>query len=191
MNKLTQWVFHEIQNDMVDCNDMQEENMGEGLKITDGKIVQFHYTLTNDDGEILDSSKDAGPLTYLHGASNVVPGLELRMNGHQVGDKFVAIVPPDEGYGEYQQPGPQPVERSAFPADAEISVGITFSVQAGTGEVFNVWVTKVEGDTVHVDANHPLAGVTLHFDVDVVDIRDASEDEIAHGHPHGPGGHQH
>ena len=105
------------------------------------------------------------------------------MIGHQAGDKFVAVIAPSEGYGEYQEPGPQPVERSAFPDDAQLFEGATFSVQAGTGEVFPVWIKKVEDDTVYVDANHPLAGVTLHFDVEIVDIRDASEDEISQGRP--------
>ena len=87
--------------------------MSDVQRIGNGKVVRFHYTLRNSDNEQLDSSVEAGPLAYLHGASNVVPGLERHMSGHQTGDKFVAVIAPSEGYGEYQQPGPQPVERSA------------------------------------------------------------------------------
>ncbi|MBV70870.1 MAG: peptidylprolyl isomerase [Myxococcales bacterium] len=160
--------------------------MSDASTVDNGKIVRFHYTLTNDAGEQLDSSRESTPLAYLHGANNIVPGLERHMRGHQAGDKFVAVVGPSEGYGEYQEPGPQPVERSAFPEDAQLFEGATFSVQAGTGDVFPVWITKVEDDTVYVDANHPLAGVTLHFDVEIVDIRDASEEEMTQGHPSPP-----
>ena len=165
--------------------------MSDIQRIENGKVVRFHYTLRNSENEQLDTSAEAGPLAYLHGAKNIVPGLERHMAGHQTGDRFVAVIAPNEGYGDYQQPGPQPVDRAAFPEDADLRVGVSFTVEAGNGEVFNVWVTAVEEDKVYVDANHPLAGVTLHFDVEIVEIRDASPEEIAHGHPHGPGGHHH
>ena len=165
--------------------------MSDIQRIENGKVVRFHYTLRNSEKEQLDTSAEAGPLAYLHGAKNIVPGLERHMTGHQTGDKFVAVIAPNEGYGEYQQPGPQPVDRGAFPETADLRVGVSFTVEAGNGEVFNVWVTAVEEDKVYVDANHPLAGVTLHFDVEIVEIRDASPEEIACGHPHGPGGHHH
>jgi FKBP-type peptidyl-prolyl cis-trans isomerase SlyD len=165
--------------------------MSDNLKVANNRVVQFNYTLKTDTGELLDTSDGVDPLTYLHGASMVVPGLERHMAGHQVGDKFSAVVSPEEGYGEYQEPGPQPVPRTSFPAEAELLVGMSFPVEAKSGERFSVWITDVQDDTVYVDANHPLAGKTLHFDIEIMTIRDATQEEVAHGHPHGPGGHHH
>jgi len=159
--------------------------------IADGKVVSFHYTLTNDDGEVLDSSSGRGPMPYLHGASNIVPGLEKQMTGKAVGATFDAVVPPAEGYGERGGPEPQPVPRSAFPSDMPLDKGTPLQAQSPDGQVMMLFIDRVEGDTVFVDHNHPLAGVTLNFAVEVVEIRDATADEKAHGHPHGPGGHHH
>ena len=159
--------------------------------ITDGTVVQFHYTLTTDDGTVVDTSQGSTPLAYLHGAGNIVPGLERQMTSHVVGDKFTAVVPPEEGYGPRQEMPPQPVPRSQFPADMEIAPGMAFHAQGPNGEQIQVFVAGVEEDNVLVDINHPLAGATLNFEVEITDIRAASEEEIAHGHPHGPGGHDH
>jgi len=154
--------------------------------VQDGKIVQFHYTLKNTAGELIDSSTGSEPLSYLHGASNIVPGLERQLTGHGVGDSLDATVPPDEGYGERQGEGPQPVPRDAFPAEFLLQAGMQFVAQSPEGDRFPLWITSVEDDQVHVDRNHPLAGETLHFAVEITDIRDATEQEREHGHPHGP-----
>jgi len=151
--------------------------------IADGKVVSFHYTLTNDAGEVLDSSSGRGPMPYLHGAQNIVPGLERQMTGKAAGDTFDAVVPPAEGYGERGGPEPQPVPRSAFPADMPLEKGIPLQAQAPDGQVMMLFIDRVEGDTVFVDHNHPMAGVTLNFAVEVVDIRDATDAEKAQGHP--------
>jgi FKBP-type peptidyl-prolyl cis-trans isomerase SlyD len=156
-----------------------------------GKVVSFHYTLTNDSGEVLDSSTGRDALPYLHGGGNIVPGLEKQMAGKAVGDSFDAVVPPTEGYGERSGPEPQAVERSAFPDDAPLQKGMQFVAQTPDGQHIPLWVDRIEGDTVFVDHNHPLAGVTLHFAVEITEIRDATAEEQAHGHPHGPGGHDH
>lgn len=153
--------------------------------ITTGKVVFFHYTLTDADGEVIDSSEGMEPMPYLHGAENIVPGLERQMEGRLVGDRFTAVVPPEEGYGEVEGPGPQTIPRDAFPEDAELEEGMQFAAQDEEGNEMPLWVVSVEDDVVIVDQNHPLAGVTLHFQVEIVDMRDATEVEIAHGHPHG------
>ena len=157
----------------------------------DGKVVSIHYTLKDDDGEVVDSSSGGEPLEYLHGAGNIVPGLEAAMKGKTIGDKFNVKVPPADGYGEVVGNGPRPVPRSAFPDDVEIEEGMQFFVRGPDGEPFPVWVAEVSDEQVLIDANHPLAGENLNFEVEVVGIRDATEEEVEHGHPHGPEGHHH
>jgi len=156
--------------------------------ISDGNVVLFHYTLKNGEGETLDSSEGADPLFYLHGAGNIVPGLEEELTGKSVGDKMSVVVPPEKGYGVRGGPGPQPVDRAAFPAEVTLEVGMQFHAEAPDGSPLTLWISAIEGDQVMVDANHPLAGVTLHFDIEVTGIRSATDDELAHGHPHGPDG---
>lgn len=157
------------------------------------KVVSFHYTLTNNDGEVLDTSRDedGSPMAYLHGSGQIVPGLEKAMEGKTTGDAFKATIAPEDGYGERQGDGPQSVDRSNFPPEADIQEGMMFVAEMPDGQQAPVWVVGVEGDNVLLDSNHPLAGETLHFDVEVTDVRDATAEELAHGHAHGPGGHHH
>jgi FKBP-type peptidyl-prolyl cis-trans isomerase SlyD len=155
------------------------------------KVVTIHYTLRDDAGAILDSSRDSDPLDYLHGHGGIVPGLERAMEGKAVGETVKVTVPPKDGYGEPSGPGPRQVPRDAFPGDVELEKGMQFFAPGPKGRPVPVWVTDVHADHVHIDTNHPLAGATLHFDVEVVAIRDATQDELAHGHPHGPDGHGH
>lgn len=160
--------------------------------VADGKVVLFHYTLTDDDGAVLDTSRDRGePMPYLHGARNIVPGLESQMTGRSVGDRFDAAVPPDQGYGEHNGMAPQAVPRSEFPDDLPLREGMQLMAQAESGQHIPIWISSVEADTIYIDMNHPLAGKTLHFDIEITGIRDATADEQAHGHPHGPDGHHH
>jgi FKBP-type peptidyl-prolyl cis-trans isomerase SlyD len=147
--------------------------------------------LRDKEGALIDRSEGTEPLYYLHGAENLVPGLESALLGRGVGEKLSVAVPPDEGYGERQGPGPQAVPRASFPDDAELEEGMPFTVENEDGEEIDLWITAIEDDQVLVDVNHPLAGVTLCFDVEVVSIRDATVDEQVHGHPHTPGGHHH
>ncbi len=160
------------------------------MQIAERRVAQFHYTLTNDQGEVLDSSAGHEPLTYLHGKGNIVPGLEKALEGKQAGDKLKVSVPPEEGYGAIHPELIQSVPRSAFQGVADIQVGMRFQAETGHGPVL-VRVTGVSADTVTVDGNHELAGQTLHFEVEVTNVRDASVEEVLHGHVHGPGGHQH
>lgn len=158
--------------------------------VSEGKVVVFHYTLTDDEGEVVETSTEGQPLSYLHGAGKIVPGLEEAMEGKSVGDEFDVEVAPAKGYGEKSGPGPQAVDRSEFPQDVELYEGMGFTAEMEDGGHLPLWVSSIEGDDIYVDQNHPLAGQTLHFDVEVVDIRDATDEEIAHGHAHGADGTQ-
>lgn len=159
--------------------------------VGDGVVVQIHYTLTTEGGEVLDTSVGAEPLEYLHGADNIVPGLERQMTGRVAGDKFVAEVAPEDGYGAATDREPQSVERSAFPAEIPLEEGMQLMAEGDDGDLTPIWILAVEGDNVLIGMDHPLAGVALNFDIEVVGMRAASPDEVAHGHPHGPGGHHH
>jgi FKBP-type peptidyl-prolyl cis-trans isomerase SlyD len=160
-------------------------------KIAPGKVVLFHYTLRDAEGTVIDSSAGRDPLPYLHGFRSIVPGLERQMEGRSPGDKFDATVPAAEGYGERQTPAPQPVPRAHFPEDLEIEAGMQFMAQEASGRQVPIWVVKVSADEVWIDRDHPMAGKTLHFSVEVIEVRDATSEEAAHGHVHGPGAHHH
>ena len=160
------------------------------MQIAENAVALFHYTLTNDAGEVLDSSRGREPLAYLHGAGNIVPGLEEAMEGKKVGDSFKVDVAPEDGYGLHHEGLVQDVPRAAFQGVDEIEPGMSFQAQTPQG-VHSVTVTKVTPEMVTVDGNHPLAGQTLHFDVEVTEVRAATEEELQHGHVHGVGGHHH
>jgi FKBP-type peptidyl-prolyl cis-trans isomerase SlyD len=159
--------------------------------IENGKAVSLEYVLTNDKGEELDRSKDDRPLLYLHGSRNIVSGLERQLEGKSVGDEFDARVPAEEGYGPKQKVKPIRMPRSRFPADVPVTRGMSFQTQTKEGKTFPLWVTKVQGPTITCTPLHPLSGVNLNFHVKVLEVRDATEEETAHGHVHGPGGHEH
>lgn len=166
-------------------------NQGPTMTITQNSAVSFHYTLTDDQGQQIDSSAGQDPLAYLHGAGNIIPGLEKALEGKSVGDQLNVEVSAEEGYGPVQQELIQEVPREAFQGVDSIEVGMQFEAQTGQGGAVPVTVTAVTDETVTVDGNHPLAGKTLNFDVTIADVREASEEELAHGHIHGPGGHHH
>jgi len=158
--------------------------------ITKDKVVRMHYTLTNDAGEQLDSSQGGEPLAYLHGAKNIIAGLEAELEGKEQGAALKVTVQPGQAYGEYQDQLKQEVEKSKFGEDFDLKEGEKFQAQTEQGPIIGA-VIEIKDDTVIVDFNHDLAGVTLHFDVEIMEVRDASDEEIEHGHVHGPGGHQH
>lgn len=166
------------------------ENAAESPIATD-MVVGIHYTLKNGAGDVLDSSSGADPLLYLHGHDNIVPGLERKLTGKAIGDKLNVTVQPADGYGERDPRGEQRVPREAFPADVTLEQGMQLALRDPSGAVVPLWIARVEPDVVHIDLNHPLAGEVLHFDVEVVSIRAATSEELEHGHPHGPDGHEH
>ncbi len=154
------------------------------LTIGDKVVVSIDYTLTNSVGEKIDSSEGNGPLKYLHGAGNIIPGLEAALLGNVSGATMQVVVPAAEGYGEVLPELVETVPLSAFQGVEQIEPGMAFEAQGSDGATRRITVSKVEEDQITVDANHPLAGMDLHFDVTVVDVRAASEEEIAHGHAH-------
>jgi FKBP-type peptidyl-prolyl cis-trans isomerase SlyD len=160
------------------------------MQIAPNSVAAFHYTLTDEQNQVIDSSAGRDPLTYLHGSGQIVPGLEKQMEGRSVGDKFDAEVAPEEGYGTHQPGLMQEVPREAFQGVEDIQPGMQFQGRGPQGEI-NVTVTRVEDDKVFIDGNHPLAGKSLHFAIEVIDVREASAQELEHGHVHGAGGHQH
>ena len=160
------------------------------MQIEAQKVVTLKYTLTDNDGNIIDQSND-GSFAYLHGANNIIPGLESALQGKKAGDALDVSVAPEDGYGEHDASKTQDVPRNMFPEDTEITPGMQFHAQGPNGEVVVVTVINVSDDSVTVDGNHPLAGVQLNFAVEVVEVRNALQEELEHGHVHGPEGHHH
>ncbi len=162
------------------------------MQISKNKVVSLDYVLTNDQGEVIARSDETSTFAYLHGANNIIPGLEQALEGHQTGDSVQVTVPPEKAYGERDDNLTQTLDRSQFQGVDELQVGMQF--HAGNADGTNIQVvtiTNLDGDAVTIDANHPLAGITLNFDVTVRDVREATAEELDHGHVHGPGGHGH
>ena len=162
------------------------------LEAAEGRVVGIYYTLKDSEDNVLDTNRSGGdPLAYLHGAQNIVKGLENALAG-KVKDDFVdVVVDAAEGYGERQEDLVKPVERSNFPADGEPEAGMMVHGQNEHGQHLQGVIVGVDGENVTVDFNHPLAGQSLHFEVTVTGVREATAEEVTHGHPHGPGGHEH
>lgn len=160
------------------------------MQITKDKVAIIDYTLKNEAGEVLDSSQGGEPLAYLHGANNIIPGLESALEGQAAGDEIQVSVPPEEAYGVRNEALRQEVDKSQFSGVEDLQVGMQFRVPSQQGDMV-IRVADIADDTVTVDGNHQLAGMTLHFDVTVKDVREATDEEKAHGHVHGPGGHHH
>ncbi len=160
------------------------------MKISKDKVVSIEYTLRDDAGTVLDTSDGREPLAYLHGNGNLIPGLEAQLEGKSSNESLKVAVAPADGYGEFDAGQIVDVPRSQFTGVADLAVGMQFTASGPDGHRI-VTVTKVGLETVTVDGNHPLAGKTLNFDVRIVGVREATAEELSHGHVHGPGGHHH
>ena len=160
------------------------------MNIEQNAVVSIHYTLTNDAGDTIDSSAGGDPLAYLHGNGNLIPGLERELAGKTVGDKFTVKIAPGDGYGEHDKGLIQRVPRRSLRGVKNVQVGMQLQAHTEQGPR-TVTVTHIAGDMVTIDGNHPLAGQSLNFDIEVTDVRAATEEELSHGHVHGPGGHHH
>ena len=160
------------------------------MQIAQHTVVTLNYTLKDNDGKLIDESHDSS-FAYLHGANNIVGGLEDALSGKSSGDKMSVSIAPDQAYGAHDASRVESVPRELFPDDTEIEPGMQFHAQGPNEQPIMVTVVGVEADKVTIDGNHPLAGVELNFDVEVMDVRDATAEEIAHGHVHGPHGHDH
>lgn len=156
------------------------------MKIGAGAVVAIDYTLTDDSGEVIDSS-DGEPLEYLHGTGQIVPGLERELEGRQAGDNLKVKVSPADGYGEHDPNRVVEVERTELPDDLELEMGMELCTEGPEGEPTVMWITEISESHVTLDGNHPLAGQTLNFSIDVRTVRKATADEVSHGHVHGPG----
>jgi len=158
--------------------------------IETNRVVSMHYTLKDAEGNVLDSSANREPLAYIQGIGNLIPGLEIQLEGKQKGDKVEAVVAPNDAYGEVREDLFHVVPKSGFQGDEELVAGIQVQLDSEHGPMIAT-VSKIDGEEVTLDLNHPLAGQTLFFDVEIMDVRIAEQDELDHGHVHGPGGHQH
>ncbi len=159
------------------------------MQISKNSVVSFHYTLNDSEGKLLDTSAGREAFTYIHGLGMIVPGLEEEMEGRSAGDNLNVAIPPGKGYGEFDPQLIHKVPQDRF-GDQKVEAGMQF--QAGErGDMGVFTVMEVEDGNVMLNGNHPLAGVTLHFNVEITDVRAATEEELAHGHVHGPGGHHH
>jgi FKBP-type peptidyl-prolyl cis-trans isomerase SlyD len=160
------------------------------MTIKQDSVVTLHYTLKDDAGEVIDSSASRNPLSYLHGRGNLIPGLERELQGRSAGDKLSVKIEAADGYGEYDKALVEQVPRRALKGITNIKVGTQLRGETEHGPR-TVIVTRIVGDMVTLDANHPLAGKNLNFEVEITSVRDATEEELTHGHVHGPGGHHH
>lgn len=160
------------------------------MQITKHAVAAIDYTLKNDAGDLIDTSSGQEPLSYVHGVGALVPGLEAELEGKSAGDKVDVRIAPEDGYGKRHEGMVQRVSRSLLPEEVEPRVGMQLQTQSEQGPLV-LTVVDVQDEEITVDGNHPLAGVTLHFEVDVVSVRAATAEEIEHGHVHGPGGHAH
>jgi len=156
------------------------------MKITADKVITINYILKDDEGVVIDQSSDAS-FAYLHGHSNIIPGLENALTDKEIGDSFSLVIEPKDAYGEYNPAITQVIPRESF-GDAEVEVGMQFHAESDVGQPVLITISEINGDDITIDGNPPLAGVTLHYDVDIMEIRDATAEELSHGHVHAAGG---
>ena len=157
------------------------------MKITQNKVVVMHYAVSDSEDTLIDSSYDHSPLALIHGSGYLIPGLEEALIDHEVGDKFEVEVPADKAYGQRHDGYVQTVPKELFADIEDLEVGTQLRAQTDEGEQ-TVIVVDVQENEITVDGNHPLAGIDLKFDVEILEVRDATEEELAHGHVHGEGG---
>jgi FKBP-type peptidyl-prolyl cis-trans isomerase SlyD len=155
------------------------------------KVVTFNYILKDTEGNLLDSTEKGGPFSFLTGNMQVLPGLEEALGNMIIGSKKNIKLAAADAYGEYDENAIQKVNRSLFPEEAELEIGVTYFAHSPEGQHLQFVITEIENDDITVNFNHPLAGKNLEFDVELLDVRDATPEEISHGHVHGPGGHHH
>jgi len=161
------------------------------MQVADNAVVGIEYTLKDSEGEVLDTSEGRGPLAYVHGKGGIIPGLQEALAGHSVGDELEVVVPPEKAYGQRNDQLLNRVPKEAFGGKLEFELGLQFPVQDQNGQMRMVTLVHIEDDAVVLDANHPLAGLELTFQVKIVEVREATAEELEHGHAHGPGGHSH
>ncbi|MDD5754910.1 MAG: peptidylprolyl isomerase [Methylococcales bacterium] len=160
------------------------------MQVSNNTAVSIHYTLTKDDGEVIDSSIGHEPLSYLHGTGSIIAGLEKVLHDKHVGDRFTANIPASDAYGQIFEDRIQVISREMFEGIDNIEVGMQFHADVSEGPGI-VSVIAIDGENITIDGNHPLAGMPLNFDIEVIEVRPATAEEIEHRHIHGAGGHHH
>ena len=160
------------------------------MNISKDSVVTMNYTLKNDAGEVMDTSAGREPLVYLHGVGGLIPGLEKELEGKAADDKLNVIIAPEDAYGTRKDDLLKVVSKDGFQGDEELAVGMRVQLDTEQGPVI-AEISDIADNDVTLDLNHPLADMTLHFDVEVLEVREATTDELSHGHAHGAGGHQH
>jgi FKBP-type peptidyl-prolyl cis-trans isomerase SlyD len=160
------------------------------MQITKNKVVLIDFTLTGPDGSVIDSSRGRSPMAYLHGTNSIIPGLEKALEGKTAGEQLIVDVKPEDAYGKHEEQMVQSVPRDRFKGVTDMKPGMQFQANTPSGPRV-VTVVSFDESSVRIDANHPLAGVPLKFEVAIVEVREPTPDELAHGHVHGPGGHEH
>ncbi|GIK59419.1 MAG: peptidylprolyl isomerase [Ignavibacteriota bacterium] len=161
------------------------------MALMTNKVITINYTLKDKEGNLLDSTDNGGPFSFITGNMQVLPGLEEALVSMIIGSKKNIKLAAADAYGEYDENAIQKVNRSLFPEEAELETGMTYFAHSPEGQHIQFVITKIENDDITVNFNHPLAGKNLEFDVELLDVRDATPEEISHGHVHGPGGHHH
>ena len=161
------------------------------MQIATDAVVVIQFVLSNDEGEVLDRSEAGEPLAYLHGHGQMIPGLETALEGKAAGESLNVTLPPEEAYGTFDESLVDTLPRSAFQGVDKLEVGMQFEAQDPEGADQVVTIAHIEGEEVTVDGNHPLAGETLTFAIEISEVRAATAEELEHGHVHGPGGHHH
>lgn len=156
-------------------------------QVANDLVIAINYTLTNAAGEVLDQSDEGQPMEYLHGAENIIPGLENALTGKTAGDKVQVTIQPEDAYGEHMPEMVQQVPAEMFQGVDQVEPGMAFQSAGPDGEPMMITVSAVEGDMVTIDGNHPLAGQVLNFDVEIAGVREATDDEKQHSHVHGEG----
>ena len=162
----------------------------EAVKVTKDRVVALRFTLKDDDGELLEEGTDEEPLVYLHGHGELIDGLEAVIEGKEVGDRATVTLPPEEAFGEIEEDGERTLPRDLIPEDEPLEPGTAFAIE-DDGDVLPVWVVRATDAHIIVSLSHPYAGKTVTFDVEVLKIREATEEELEHGHSHGLEGHAH
>jgi FKBP-type peptidyl-prolyl cis-trans isomerase SlyD len=161
------------------------------MALQEKKVVTINYTLKGENGEMLDSTEKGGPFSFVTGNLQVLPGLEDALSSMIIGSKKNIKLAAADAYGEYDEGAVQKVKRNLFPEEAELEIGISYFAKSPEGQHLQFIITEIENDVITANFNHPLAGKKLEFDVELIDVRDATPEEISHGHVHGPGGHHH
>jgi len=161
------------------------------MPLKSNQVVTMNFTLKDDTGSILDSTEGNEPFSFISGGNQILPKLEEKVGEMLIGSKKDVVLKPEDGYGTYQEDAVRIVKRSEFPEDIEIGKGMSFLAKSPQGKDMQFLVKEINGDDITVDFNHPLAGKTLHFNLELLNLRDATQEELDHGHVHGAGGHHH